>query len=191
MRVQTASVALSLVTYVVVVIAVLVLYDDETLPDFLVNLDVFDPLFTAVKVCYIVVLAAAYPLNSHPCCGAALDLLCPGSRPPGAGAAAATCVVILSVALAIFCPNIAVALSLVGGTATASIVYIFPALLFRAATRPGSKALAGGNAPLAPYADVAAIEVHMLGVHRFIAACLVALGCSAWVCSAVGLVVAR
>jgi len=140
-RVQVASIGLSLFVYVAVVGAVLLLYGTGTRADFLLNLDETDVAFDVAKGAYMLVLIAAYPLNCHPCARALLE----GIRTPGAAAtaellrAATTAAVVgLSIVLAIYCPDISVALSLVGGTATASILYILPALFFLDLTAPGA-----------------------------------------------------
>ena len=68
------------------------------------------------------------------CRSAFLEQVGACGRSDAARTAATVTLVALSITLAIVCPNIAVALSLVGGTATSSILYIFPALFFLAAT---------------------------------------------------------
>jgi len=186
-KVQNASIGLTLLVYLVVVLAVGALYGTGVDPDFLVSLDPSDGLFAAAKCCYLVVLVAAFPLNAHPCAAALRDFF---NAPPAEGlprALTMAAVVGVAIFIAVFCPNITVALSLVGGTATASIIYIFPAIFFRRATRPGAAELAvSEDSPLA--ADIsAAVEVRMLGAHRCAALSLVALGAGAWVCSLVGL----
>lgn len=133
-QVQLYAISLSLATYVAIVSAVLLTYNDRTASDFLINLPTADGAFTVAKVLYTSVLIAAYPLNCHPCRSAFLEQVGACGRSDAARTAATVTLVALSITLAIVCPNIAVALSLVGGTATSSILYIFPALFFLAAT---------------------------------------------------------
>lgn len=134
LQVQLSAIALSLLTYVLIVAAVLLTYADRTASDFLLNLPTSGGAFTLAKVLYTTVLVAAYPLNCHPCRAALLEQLGAAGRSESTRTAATVALVGASIALAILCPNIAVALSLVGGTATSSILYIFPALFFLAAT---------------------------------------------------------
>lgn len=134
LQVQVSAIALSLATYVAIVSAVLLTYAERTASDFLINLPTKDGAFTIAKVLYTSVLIAAYPLNCHPCRSAFLDQLGPAGKSDAVRSAVTVALVGLSITLAIVCPNIAVALSLVGGTATSSILYIFPALFFLAAT---------------------------------------------------------
>jgi hypothetical protein len=135
LQVQSYAIALSLFTYVLIVAAVLLSYAARTETDFLTNLPTSDRWFTAAKLLYTLVLIAAYPLNCHPCRAALLEMAGAYGRSERARDGSTLVLVLTSITLAIVCPNIAVALSLVGGTATSSLLYVFPALFFLAATR--------------------------------------------------------
>jgi len=134
LTVQTWAIGLSLFTYVLIVCAVLLVYGFNTDADFLTNLPTSDGAFTVAKLLYTSVLIAAYPLNCHPCRAALMEQCGSWGKTDLFRTVATIALVSLSITLAIVCPNISVALSLVGGTATASILYIFPAVFFLAVT---------------------------------------------------------
>lgn len=174
--VQAGAIGLCLATYVLVGTAVVLLFARRTAPDFLTNLPASEPPFALAKVAYAVVLVAAYPLNCRPSATSLLELSRLGHSQAKRGLA--TCVlVLLSIALAIVCPNIAMALSLVGGTATSAIIYIFPAWFFLAASRGLPKSGA-----------TSIVGLHSVWLHRISCRLLVGLGAFAWVCSALSLV---
>lgn len=200
LTVQVASIGLSLCVYLVVVGAVLLLYAGHTAADFLVNLDAADVAFDVAKGAYTLVLVAAYPLNCHPCTRALIDgvpVKIPSRHHEAARVGVTVLVVGLSMLFAIFIPNIAVALSLVGGTATSSILYVFPALFFLHLTRPGNGSSVGPKSSptlerqtaklKAAHTRPVEVAEARVPLHRALCFGLLGLGAFAFVCSIVGL----
>jgi amino acid permease len=176
LAVQSGVVALALVTYLSIVSSVLLLHARETQPDFLLNLPPDDGPYAVAKLAFLLVLLAAYPLNCRPCSSALLEQLGPFGQSTAARWIATCGLVLLSMTLAIACPDIAVALSLIGGTATSSMLYIYPAAFFLSSTADDSAAAAPG------------VRLRHARAHRAACWLLFALGAFAWVCTGLSLV---